>query len=157
MEFHDDYPQYEVMAHHDEAAGKKIRRTLWNVFWVMLVITIGELIVGFKAPDMGWTGTLGLKVFFIFFTILKAGFIVMSFMHLGHEVKFFKYTILLPYCVFMFYCIFICLNEGTYAGQAENRTSIDKLLVQQQEDLRKHKGHHGGGQEKSAEHNEEHH
>jgi cytochrome c oxidase subunit IV len=157
MEFHDDYPQYEVMAHHDEPTGKKIRRTLWNVFWIMLIITIGELIVGFYAPSMGWTGTLGLKVFFIFFTLAKAGFIVMSFMHLGHEVKFFKYTILLPYCVFMFYCIFICLNEGTYSGKDENRTAIDKLLVQQQEELRKHRGHHEASPEKNAEHGAEHH
>jgi cytochrome c oxidase subunit IV len=157
MEFHDDYPQYELMAHHDEPAGKKMRRKLWNVFWIMLIITIFELIVGFYAPSQGWSGTLGLKALFITLTIAKAGFIVMSFMHLGHETKFFKYTVLLPYTVFMFYCIFICLNEGTYSGNPDNRTSIDKLLVQQQEDLRNGKGHHDGGHEKGAEHGEAHH
>jgi len=31
MEFHDNYPQYEVMANHGEEEGKKNRRTLWNV------------------------------------------------------------------------------------------------------------------------------
>ena len=143
MEFHDDYPEYEKMATHDEVAGKKLRRTLWNVFWIMLVITIGELIVGFIAPGKGWTGSIYLKVFFITFTIAKAGYIVMVFMHLGHEVKFFKFTILLPYITFMLYCIFICLNEGTYSGKAANRTPIDQLLVKQQIDLRAHK-HQGG-------------
>ena len=29
-EFHDDYPQYEFMAHHSEEAGVGIRRKLWN-------------------------------------------------------------------------------------------------------------------------------
>jgi hypothetical protein len=24
MEFHDDYPQYEIMAHHGEEEGKKL-------------------------------------------------------------------------------------------------------------------------------------
>ena len=31
------------MFNHDEAHGKKARRTLWNVFWIMLIITIAEL------------------------------------------------------------------------------------------------------------------
>ncbi len=157
MEFHDDYPEYEKMATHDEVAGKKLRRTLWNVFWIMLVITIGELVVGFIAPGKGWTGSIYLKVFFITFTILKAGYIVMVFMHLGHEVKFFKFTILLPYITFMLYCIFICLNEGTYSGKAANRTPIDQLLVKQQEVLRAHKHHDGGEHENVAEPAVEHH
>ena len=32
-EFHDVYPDYEGLAHHDETAGKKIRKKLWKVFW----------------------------------------------------------------------------------------------------------------------------
>lgn len=77
-------------------------------------------------------------------------------MHLGHEVKFFKYTVLLPYITFMLYCIFICLTEGTYSGKPANRTPIDHLLVQQQEDLRNHKGH-GEGHENAVEQGSEHH
>ena len=157
MEFHDDYPEYEKMAAHSEEDGKKLRRTLWNVFWIMLIITILELVIGFLAPGNGWSGTLWLKTLFITLTIAKAGFIVMAFMHLGHEAKFFKYTVLAPYTIFMFYCIFICLNEGTYSGKAANRTPIDQLLVKQQEDLRAHKGHHAEGHENTPEHSGEQH
>ena len=157
MEFHDDYPEYEKMAAHSEEDGKKLRRTLWNVFWIMLIITILELVIGFLAPGNGWSGTLWLKTLFITLTIAKAGFIVMAFMHLGHEAKFFKYTVLAPYTIFMFYCIFICLNEGTYSGKAANRTPIDQLLVKQQEDLRAHKGHHAEGHENAPEHSAEQH
>jgi cytochrome c oxidase subunit 4 len=156
MEFHDDYPEYEKMAAHSEEDGKKLRRTLWNVFWIMLIITIFELIIGFMAPGNGWSGTLWLKTLFIVLTIAKAGFIVMAFMHLGHEAKFFKYTVLAPYVIFMFYLIFISLNEGTYSGKPVNRTPIDQLLVKQQEDLRSGK-HHGGGHENAPEHGAEHH
>ena len=56
-DFHDNYPQYEIMSNHDEDYGKKARRTLWNVFWVMLAITVFELVVGFMAPSHGWSGT----------------------------------------------------------------------------------------------------
>ena len=145
MEFHDNYPQYEVMANHDEAYGKKARRTLWNVFWVMLAITVFELIVGFLAPSKGWSGTWWLKTLFIVLTIAKAAAIVLWFMHLGHEVKFFKYAILVPYIVFMFYTIFIILTEGTYAGSSGRFTKVDPILVKQQEDLRSGHGAHGGG------------
>jgi cytochrome c oxidase subunit IV len=158
MEFHDDYPQYELMAHHSEEEGKKARRTLWNVFWIMLIITIFELIIGFMAPSRGWSGTLWLKTLFITLTIAKAAFIVMAFMHLKHEVKFFKYVVLVPYTIFMCYCIFICLNEGTYSSKPQNKTRVDQLLVKQQEDLRAGgHGHSGGGHDAGAEHGSEHH
>lgn len=141
-EFHDDYPSYEHMAHHSEEAGKGKRKKLWQVFWIMLAITIVELIIGAMAPGQGWTGALWLKVLFIGLTILKAGFIVMAFMHLGHEVKFMKYVVLLPYTVFMVYTIFIILDEGVYSGHPENRTKVDPLLIQQQVELKKGHGHH---------------
>ncbi len=159
MEFNDNYPEYEKMSNHDEAYGKKARRTLWNVFWIMLAITIVELIIGFMAPSRGWSGTMGLKVLFIGLTIVKAAAIVMWFMHLGHEVKFFKYTILTPYIVFMCYTIFVVLTEGTYAGTSGKFAKVDPVFIQQQEALKK--GGHGGGETHSAPageaHGEEHH
>lgn len=155
MEFHDNYPSYETMYNHDEDYGKKARRTLWNVFWVMLFITVFELIVGFLAPSKGWSGTLGLKVLFIGLTIAKAAAIVWWFMHLNHEVKFFKYIILMPYIIFMLYTIFIILTEGTYAGGAGRYAKIDPILVKQQQDLANKS--HGGGHDNHESHTEESH
>ena len=156
-EFHDDYPSYEHMAHHNEEDGKKIRRTLWNVFWVMLAITVFELVIGSMAPGHGWSGTLWIKVLFIGLTILKAGFIVLAFMHLGHEVKFMKYVVLMPYMIFMAYGIFIILDEGVYSGESINRTRVDPLLIQQQEQLKAGHGHHdaAAGEAHGEEHQEE--
>ncbi|MBC7865813.1 MAG: cytochrome C oxidase subunit IV family protein [Bacteroidia bacterium] len=126
MEFHDDYPQYEVMANHSDAEGKPIRKKLWRVFWIMLGVTILELIVGSYASNLGGLdherrSKLWLKVFFVVFTVVKAGYIVMIFMHLGHEVKFMKYTIIAPYVVFICYLVFIILVEGTYVGYPQNK------------------------------------
>ena len=124
MEFHDNYPQYEMMSHHSEESGKKIRRKLWNVFWIMLGITIIELIVGFyntHFPD------IALKVIFIGFTIVKAAFIVLSFMHLGDEIKAFKYAVLGPFCVFIIYLVFMLdLGEGTYSKH--HRAQMDSKI-----------------------------
>lgn len=144
-EFHDDYPSYEHMAHHSDEEGKKTRKTLWRVFWYMLAITIFELVIGSMAPSHGWSGTLGIKVLFIGLTIVKAGFIVMAFMHLGHEVTFMKYTILAPYIIFISYGIFIILDEGVYSGDPQNRTKVDPILIKQQMDLKAGHGHHAEG------------
>jgi len=114
-EFHDTYPDYERMAHHDEAAGKKIRRTLWNVFWLLLGVTIFEVIVGLYASGWGLSKTI-LKVTFISLTIVKAAYIVMVFMHLKDESKWTKWVILTPYTFFILYLFFMMtVVEGNYA------------------------------------------
>ncbi len=131
MEFHDDYPQYETMYHHTEEEGKKKRKGLWRVFWIMLAITLVELFVGFNATKWGLTGGGLLKWGFIILTLAKAGFIVLKFMHLGDEEKGMKYTILLPYSMFIGYLIFIVLVEGTYCGYPENKTKLNPIFMDQ--------------------------
>ena len=155
-EFNDDYPSYETLAHHSDEDGKKIRKTLWRVFWYMLAITIFELVIGSMAPGNGWSGTLWLKCLFIGLTILKAGFIVMAFMHLGHEKTFMKYAILLPYIIFISYGIFIILDEGIYSGEQINRTQVDPLLIKQQQDLKAGHGAHHAATGTESEHHEAH-
>ncbi len=149
MEFHDNYPSYETMYQHTEEEGKPKRKKLWKVFWIMLIVTIIELIVGSMAAKWGLldehrkSGTF-LKYFFIILTLMKAGFIVVEFMHLGHETKFFKYTILAPYSIFIAYLIFIVLVEGVYTGYPENKTKLWEGFHKQQEEVVKQlsSGHH---------------
>ncbi len=149
-EFHDDYPQYEFMAHHSEEegkyeslgkfynAGKIKRRKLWNVFWIMLGITIFELIIGSYANKLGLlnpdrTSTVTLKILFIGLTLCKAGFIVLSFMHLGDEKKSMKYAILAPYMIFILYFVYIIVGEANYCKL--NKEKMDGLIVKQKIEL----------------------
>lgn len=161
MEFHDDYPQYEVMSNHSEAEGKPIRRRLWNVFWIMLVVTIIELLVGAFASNMGLLdderrSKMLLKIGFVALTIIKAGYIVMVFMHLGHEVKFFKWTVLAPYLVFMLYLIFIILVEGIYVGVPKNRQPpAEQYLKNREETVKRLNAHDKGGHAPAAGHETE--
>ncbi len=147
MEFHDNYPQYELMAHHSEEEGKKKRRKLWNVFWIMLGITIVELIIGFKAAEWNLlnedrTSSVVLKTLFIGLTLLKAFYIVMSFMHLGDEKKWMKYCVLVPYTVFILYLVYIIVGESTYSKEHKER--MDPLIVNQKNELNEaaKSGHH---------------
>lgn len=116
-EFNDVYPDYEGLAHHDETAGKKIRKKLWKVFWLLLAVTLIEVVVGLYATD--WNlGKMFLKFFFIGFTLLKAGYIVMVFMHLGDENKWTKWMILIPYATFIGYLIIMMtIGEGNYVQE----------------------------------------
>ena len=116
-EFHDPFPNYEMLAHHDEESGKKIRRKLWNVFWLLLAVTLVEVFVGIKATD--WElPKLFLKFFFIGFTIVKAFYIVYVFMHLGDEERWTKWVIIAPFTGFILYLIVMCvMGEGNYARQ----------------------------------------
>ena len=100
---------------------------------------------------------IDLKVLFIGLTVVKAAAIVLWFMHLGHEVKFFKYVILMPYITFILYAVFIILVEGVYSGYPDNMTKVDKIFIDQQLNLKK--GSHGGeaAHEAEAAHGEEHH
>ena len=164
-EFHDDYPQYELMAHHSEEEGKLKRRKLWNVFWIMLGVTIVELIIGFKASSWGLlhedrTSSFALKIIFIGLTLLKAFYIVYKFMHLGDERKFFKYSVIVPYCIFIIYLVYIIVGEANYS--LLHKEKMDELIVNQKEQLNKEakSGHHAGGgehHEAPAEGGKEHH
>ncbi len=161
-EFHDDYPQYELMAHHSEEEGKGKRRKLWNVFWIMLTVTIMELLIGSYAREMGLlqpdrTSTVLLKFIFIGLTIGKAYFIVFSFMHLGDEKKALKYSILVPYIIFIIYLVYICLAEAVYNGQYKEK--MDELIVKQKIELNAAAaaGHHGGESEHGNSSHEENH
>lgn len=140
MEFHDNYPQYEMMSHHSNEEGVHKRKKLWRVFWIMLVITLVELVIGFYADSVP---RMILMITFIVFTILKAAYIVLSFMHLGDEKKAFKYTILVPFSLFIIYLIWIITTEGTYAGVPFRKTQMDKNIVTQQEQLKEQ--HKTGG------------
>lgn len=153
-EFHDDYPQYEFMAHHSEEEGKKKRRKLWNVFWIMLAVTIIELIIGFKASSLGLlnddrTSGIALKFIFIGLTIFKAYFIVMSFMHLGDEKKAMKWTILAPYTVFILYLVWLCVQEANYSKV--NKHPMDMVIVKQKIQLNED-AKHGHGHDAPAGH-----
>ena len=59
-----------------------------------------------------------IKWLFIVLTIVKAYYIVMSFMHLGDERKGLRYVVLVPYFIFIAYLIFILLWEGSAVADA---------------------------------------
>ena len=97
----------QVVEVHVNPKGTK---SIWLTFWILLFITMFEVGIAFTSINrqvLKWT--------FISLTLVKAYFIVFSFMHLGHERKFFKFTILLPF-MFILYFIIMALYEANAVG-----------------------------------------
>ena len=109
----DDIIEYSLDAHHSEEEGVKKRKKIWQIFWILLIVTIAEVTLGLmfsRDPDM----EVFLFVTFISLTIVKAFYIVMSYMHLGDEARALRLTVLGPFIFFISYLIFIALVEATY-------------------------------------------
>jgi len=112
----DDIIEYSLNTHHSEEAGVKIRKNIFKVTAILTVITVAEVFVGIKlnreiaSPGL-WQA---IKYAYIILTLVKAGYIVLSFMHLGDERQNIRRVILAPYVLFISYLIFICITESNY-------------------------------------------
>ena len=111
----DDVIEYSLHNHHSEEQGKKVRRKIWLVTAILTVITAFEVGVGMtihQDSNYWWI----VKLLFIGLTLLKAGYIVLTFMHLGDERKILRYFILIPYALIIIYLIFIVVTEALYVN-----------------------------------------
>ena len=113
----DDLIEYSLDAHHSDDEGKLIRKKSWKVTILLTAITILEVALGayIKQSSGAWPFV---KWSFVALTLLKAGYIVMVFMHLGDEKKWLRNVVLIPYALFIMYLIFIALWEALAVGDA---------------------------------------
>ena len=118
MDFRDDLivnDSYAPMVNHSEEEGKAIRSKIWKVTALLSIITAAEIAMGIylSARDSGYWAAI--KWTFIILTLVKAFYIVMEFMHLGHESKSMRRYIIIPYAIFIVYLIFLVVQlEGFY-------------------------------------------
>ncbi len=104
---------YSVGAQHDEATGRTVRKRILFTTLILAVITAAEVAMGIYIKH-GTSYWPMIKWSFIVMTVIKAGYIVTVFMHLGDERKNFKSFILIPYGIFALYLIFVGIMESTY-------------------------------------------
>lgn len=95
-----------VMQHHSDVNSTESKnqvKRIWKVFWILLVITLVEVFMGMFFSHSLPKGLV--NFFFLALTILKAGYIVAIFMHLGDELKNFMTTVLIPLVLFVWFII----------------------------------------------------
>lgn len=111
------------MAHyenaHTEAQGHEDNhgfdtKAIWRTFWILLVITCIELIVGmFIAPHFHPL-KLWFNILYIIFTAAKAFYIIAEFMHLRHEIKNLIMTIAVPALLFIWFIAAFLWDGNSY-------------------------------------------
>lgn len=96
----------EITFQPDHSGGTS---RIWRVFWVLSVLTIVELALGYylyaKHGHLGYTTVLATKSVIGILTLAKAYYIVSVFMHLGDEVRNFIMTIVVPLILFVWFII----------------------------------------------------
>ncbi len=110
----DDIIEYSLGAGHSEEQGRAIRKKIYFVTVLLTVITSFEVLLGvfwrtWMPGSWHWV-----KWTFIVLTLVKATYIVMTFMHLGDERRNIRSFILIPYALFLLYLIFIAIWESQY-------------------------------------------
>jgi len=102
-----------IMSHHDDINSEESKtqvKRIWKIFWILLVITVVEVIMGmFFSHQMP---KALVAFFFLALTLLKAGYIVAVFMHLGDEFKNFMVTVLIPLVLFIWFIIAFLADGG---------------------------------------------
>jgi cytochrome c oxidase subunit IV len=101
------------MQHHTDinsSESKKQVGRIWKVFWILLAVTIVEVLLGMYFSYSIPKGIL--NTLFLVLTLFKAGYIVAVFMHLGDEVKGFLITVLIPLVLFIWFIIAFLADGG---------------------------------------------
>jgi cytochrome c oxidase subunit 4 len=104
------------MSNHTMHEGEKQKpqtKILWKVFWILLVLTAFEFLIAFGLDTDKFKLTKIL--IFVIMTIVKAFYIVGTFMHLKDEVKSLIWTVILP-AMFVVWLLVALIVEGGYIG-----------------------------------------
>ena len=91
-----------------EPVDKAKVRQILKVAMILFLVTVAEFIIAFTLAGGGLRTSI-----FVVMTIVKAFYIVAEFMHLGHEVKSLRWSIIFP-TVLVFWLILALLMEGSY-------------------------------------------
>ncbi|MEO8582732.1 MAG: cytochrome C oxidase subunit IV family protein [Flavitalea sp.] len=124
---------FENQSHaaHAEAGHALDTKAIWRTFWILLVITCLELIVGmFIAPRFPHHVKIWFNILYIIFTGAKAFYIIAEFMHLRHEIKNMIMTIAIPALLFVWF-IAAFLWEGNSFKNLRNTLDPHKREGQQ--------------------------
>jgi hypothetical protein len=134
----------DVAVPHDHAAGTG---RIWKIFWLLSVITIIELIMGFGLakhwyghPDENATKILIVKGVICVLSLAKAFYIVSVFMHLGDEIRNLIMTIVVPLCLFIWF-ITAFLWDGNSWRDLKNTDGHSKPAKTEQHEPAIEKGH----------------
>src|SRR5215510_333845 len=123
----------EVTFHHHVPGAENVKR-IWKTFWILLIITMIELGMGFtiyfihKNPDYSHGLVLGIKGAIVILSLAKAFYIVSIFMHLGDEIRNMIMSIVVPLMLFIWFIAAFLWDGNSYKNL---RNTYDKQYYEQ--------------------------
>lgn len=97
--------------------SEDIVKRIWKTFWILLTITVIELLLGLTLYAIDINGDLRrmlIKGTIIILSLAKAYFIVSVFMHLGDEVRNLIITIVIPLMLFIWFITAFIIDGNSY-------------------------------------------
>jgi cytochrome c oxidase subunit 4 len=134
---------------HEHSAGTK---EIWRTFWILLVLTLVELVLGYwmiSMPEESGS-RLAVKGAIIILMLAKAFYIVAYFMHLKHELKSFIMTIIVPLFLFVWFIIAFLADGNSFKNLRSNYDK-GKLERSQTQAPKSEHGHEGSQHEEHQE------
>src|SRR6201996_5437527 len=105
---------------HDNAHTSFDTKPIWRTFWILLGITMVELILATIHLKTGFPPKYVLNGIYLILTCAKAFYIIAEFMHLRHEIKNMIMTIAVPAMLFIWFIIAF-LSDGNSYRELRNR------------------------------------
>jgi cytochrome c oxidase subunit 4 len=121
-----------ILQHHTDVNSTESKaqvKKIWSVFWILLAITVAEVIMGMFFSHQMPKGLVAF--FFLALTLLKAGYIVAVFMHLGDEFRNFLVTVMIPLVIFIWFIIAF-LADGSFWLHMNSSSSTRQNITTQQ-------------------------
>lgn len=108
-------------------------KLIWRTFWILLAITVFELIVAIIYYETAESGhpfmpKHVLNGLFVIMTLAKAFFIIAEFMHLRHEIRNMIMTVAVPALLFVWFVLAFVLDGNSYLHMREK---FDRYKVEQ--------------------------
>jgi cytochrome c oxidase subunit 4 len=117
---------------HVDAAGHVepdfSAKAIWKTFWILLVITVIELVLAIVYYESHFLPKHFLNGLFVIGTLAKAFFIIAEFMHLKHEIKNLIMTLVFPAMLFIWFLIAFLWDGNSYRNL---RNKFDSYHVEQ--------------------------
>ncbi|HMH20466.1 MAG TPA: cytochrome C oxidase subunit IV family protein [Puia sp.] len=108
----------QTVSHHHEPEFST--KPIWRTFWILLGITLVELILATIHLKTGFPPKYVLNGMYLILTLSKAFYIIAEFMHLRHEIKNLIMTIAVPALLFVWFIVAF-LWDGNSFKELRNR------------------------------------
>lgn len=128
-------------AAHADGEHSFDKSAIWRTFWILLVITCIELVIGMFIAPRFHEQKIWFNILYIIFTGAKAFYIIAEFMHLRHEIKNLIMTIAVPALLFLWFIAAFLWDGDSFRNLRNTMDPHDSKRIEENKDHPKQDKH----------------